>query len=561
MKTNQFNGASALTGFAIGVIITFLAVINFVPAERPSSDTGLAVGGFGVADPEALEEELAEGEVIVDSQGRVIRTGGGKAATQAAAAAAAGGSKSTASGGSKSTTPGGSGTEGRAGGGAGSGANVSGGDSGGSGSGSTGGGEASCAAGRNGGGTAPGVTATQILLGATVAEEGIAKEFLGEVSQGMEAQVKKVNRAGGICGRQLKVIYKQDSWDPQTGARYIQNLVEGDGVFALAVSPSSEGLNVASKQHYFRTHKVPVVGADGLNVTQFTDPFIWPVAAATITTIDVMMKDAWDRSGGSLRPAVVYGNGYRFGIEGAYAANKAYERLSGKSIEGYKNPLSSSACEQRFCGVSPETGQYGTQVGTIKQACQFGTANACNFMILLLEPTTALQWMSTPGVPVPSDFAHRISAPQPLFTYDFAYQCKDKCDQMWVWTGYNPPIDKYQSAPAVVAFVNELAAQSASADKFNQFTMGGYIGMGLMIEALKQVGPTLTRQALVDKLNSMAAYESGLAPPLKWTAGERYANHSAQAFRVEARNGFTGTWAHVRDPIRDPWLGQHTPPE
>jgi hypothetical protein len=59
----------------------------------------------------------------------------------------------------------------------------------------------------------------------------------------------------------------------------------------------------------------------------------------------------------------------------------------------------------------------------------------------------------------------------------------------------------------------------------------------------------------------MAAYESGLAPPLKWTAGERYANHSAQAFRVEARNGFTGTWAHVRDPIRDPWLGQHTPPE
>jgi ABC-type branched-subunit amino acid transport system substrate-binding protein len=572
MAKQEFNVASALTGFAIGAVVTLLATIAILPSGsggrgggRTLLGTGGGAGGGGyaagaAADLDLDSIELAEGEqlaiddttgevVVVDASGEVVRTVDPGPAAPSGGGAGGGGDEVAVGDGGGST-----------GGRTGSGVQVGGGGSGGGGSSGGGGGGGgaggSCAAGANGGATDTGVTATEIKLGATVAESGIAQSFLGQVRQAMEAMKNKVNRAGGICGRQLRIVYKDDGWDPQRGAGFIQNLVEGEKVFALAVSPSSEGLNQASAQGYFAKQGVPVVGADGLNVTQFKDPMIWPVAAATVTTIDVMMKNAYDR--GARHPAIVFGNTYRFGVEGAYAANAAWQKLTNSDIPGYKNPLAAGggSCENRFCGVSAGQGQYGNQVSTLNTACNSG--DRCDFLVLLLEPKTAQDWMAVPGVKQPKDFAKGMGGPQPLFTFGFGRACGDRCAGMWVWTGYNPPIEQYRNQPAVSAYMSDLKGQSASADEFNQFTMGGYVGMQLLVEALKQTGPNLTRGALVQKLNSMAPLNTGLTTAaLQWTAGSRYANHSAQAFEMQARNGFTG-WRFVQPPIRDPWLGQHS---
>jgi len=553
-KQQQFNFASALTGFAVGALVAGLAVIQFVPGESNGNGGGLvplAVGpGGGVGNVGAGDVALQEGEqlavsdtgelVVVDDSGNVVRSAsesvGGSTGGQAGSAGSAGGR--TGSGVNVGGT-----------GGAGSASGSGGGDGGGN-----GGGGAACEG--QGGATDVGVSAGEIKLGATVAESGIAQSFLGEVRQAMEAVKNKVNRSSGICGRQLKVIYKDDGWDANRGATFIQNLVEGEKVFALSVSPSSEGLNQASNQGYFKAQGVPVIGADGLNVTQFKDPMIFPVAAATITTVDVMMKNAWDR--GARNPAIVFGNTYRFGVEGAFAFNAAFKKLSGKDIPGYKNPLAAGGggCSERFCGVSAAQGQYGTQVSTINTGC--GKAPACDFMLLLLEPKTAQDWMSVPGVKQPKDFTPAgMAGPQPLFTYSFGRNCGDKCGGMWMWTGYNPPIEQYASSAAVKAFVNDLKAQNASADEYNQFTMGGYVGMNVLVQALKQVGANLTRERLLEVMNSMAPISTGLTTtPLKWTATARHANKSAQAFEVQSKNGFTG-WRFKQAPILDPWLGQH----
>jgi ABC-type branched-subunit amino acid transport system substrate-binding protein len=166
--------------------------------------------------------------------------------------------------------------------------------------------------------------------------------------------------------------------------------------------------------------------------------------------------------------------------------------------------------------------------------------------------------MAVPGVKTPASFKYGMGGPQPLFTFDFGRNCGDRCAGMWVWTGYNPPIEQYKSSPAVSTFVSDLKAQSASADEFNQFTMGGYVGMQVLVEALKQTGANLTRKGLISTLNSMGAINTGLTTtPLQWTASARYANSAAQAFEIQAKNGFTG-WRFAKAPIRDPWLGQHT---
>ena len=572
MAKNEINSASLLSGIAIGAVVTLLAAIAIVPNGGAGGGgrnlTSLGAGGgplgvgangdLGGVDLEAATAGLGEGEqlaldettgevVVVDATGNVVRSvsaGGGDVAlggpsvnAPAAGGAPVEGEKSGSGVAIDPRDPRDPGAKGND-------------------PGDPGGGGAGCAAGANGGATDTGVTGTEIKLGATVAESGIAQNFLGQVRQGMEAVKNKTNRAGGVCGRQLRIVYKDDEWQAQRGAGFIQNLVEGEKVFALAVSPSSEGLNQASQQGYFAAQGVPVVGADGLNVTQFKDPFIWPVAAATTTTVDVMMKDAYNR--GARNPAIVFGNTYRFGVEGAFAFNQAYKKLSGKDIPGYKNPLSGGggACEGRFCGISAGTGQYSNQVSSVGTACK--EADPCDYMLLLLEPKSAQDWMATPGVGTAATYDKGgLAGPQPLFTFDFGRNCGDKCAGMRVWTGYNPPIEQYRSSQAVSTYVSDLKAQSASADEFNQFTMGGYVGMQLLVEALKQTGPNLTRKALAAKLNAMGPLNTGLTTtPLQWTAGARYANHSAQAFEIQSKNGFTG-WRFVQGPIRDPWLGEH----
>ena len=79
-----------------------------------------------------------------------------------------------------------------------------------------------------------------IEFAATTVKTGIAKDFLSDAQYGMEAVRTKVNRQGGVCGRQINVKYLDDGWDGATGSRYISGFIGENKYFGLAVNPSSE---------------------------------------------------------------------------------------------------------------------------------------------------------------------------------------------------------------------------------------------------------------------------------------------------------------------------------
>lgn len=550
INNGNFNLASAMSGFAIGAAATVLAFVAINPTATPSStstsnqaagDTGSlllpSTGGPITAPAVGQTKTLSNGTKLTTlSNGSVVATdtsGHQHVVTVAGSAAVAG-----------HTIGGAAGSAGAAGA---SGGSTSGGATGGaSGSGVNGGGAAGPCG--QGGATDTGVTANSINLGATVAESGIAKAFLGEARQGIEAYKNRVNSAGGICGRKLNIKYVDDGWDPQTGQQDLQNLINEDKVFALAVSPSSEGVNAASQAGVFDQAGVPVVGTDGLDASQYKDPMVWPVASATVTMLHVMMKDAWDS--GARSPAIVFDNQYKFGVEGAKAFEAAYERLSsGKTIPG--SGSSSCGSGSRYCGISAGTGQYGNQVSIINNACK----GSCDYLVLLMEPDTAEQWMATPGAPTASDFKYGVGLAQPLFTYDFGTTCGDKCNGMQVWTGYNPPLEQFANTAGVKQYVGDLHNQNSSADAYNQFTEGSYLGMELLVAAMKQVGGNLTRDALKQALDSMNLDTGLSAAAQSWSSGQHWAVDGAQGFTMQSQNGFSG-WRSSTPYVKDPWLGQ-----
>lgn len=513
---SRINMTSLLAGFALGAVLASFAWVQILPSEAGGVDPSdlVFVGGGGT--PVEGGDDVAEG-----SRRRVITQGGG----------------------------------GGEGGGEGGAVNVGGGELGPGGS--------DGAGGPGGSGDTTGVTDSSIKFGATYVSDGLACAFLCEVRDAMEAVRNRVNSEGGVHGRQLQIDYKPDGWAADTGKRFIENLIQ-DGVFAFAVSPSSEGLNAAANAGVFENEGVPVVGADGLNNSQFinvqtgeANPWIWPVATATTTNVHIIMKDAHNRLGDDLRPAIVFGNTYRFGVEGAYAFDQAYRELTGKDIEGYRD--GETGCDQGslYCGIRGNWDQ-GPETSKFQDACE---QHNCNFILLLLEPATALNWMQNFTVPG-SVTQENLAGAQPLFTTKFGDGCKAKCEGMVVWTGYIPPTPEFLNAdyPEVSKYSRELREQNARADVNNQFSMGGYIGMELLVEALEEAGKDLTRGRLVEALNSLSI-DTGLtaAPELSWSADNKYANDRAHGFQMDwsENQGLFAGFERVTEPIQDPWLGEH----
>ncbi|HVE92724.1 MAG TPA: ABC transporter substrate-binding protein [Actinomycetota bacterium] len=373
-----------------------------------------------------------------------------------------------------------------------------------------------CSRGKNGGATDTGVTADKIKLAATVVQSGIGASFLGQSPVGIQAVVRKVNSSGGICGRLLDIKLVDDGWQADRGLTFIRNFIN-EGVFALPVTPSSEGLTAAIESGDISKAGIPVVGSDGMLIQQYRDPYVWPVATATISTMRVMARHAYDKGARSF--GIVYDKFYRFGREGAEAFKQYVESKPGAQLKAYT-------------GILPGQASYSSDIQSFNTACN----GQCDMVALLLEPSTAETWIA--GRP---QFGTMItSGSQTLFNERFASNCGKPCSGMLVWTGYNPPVGTLASDPAVAAYVNDVKSVSPTVDTTNQFLEGAYLGMNVFVEALRKVGPQLTRARLKQVLDSME-HPAGVSAPLSWKPGKHHANIRAQAFSiVVAQGSFAG---------------------
>jgi len=114
---------------------------------------------------------------------------------------------------------------------------------------------------------APGVTATNVLIGGTVPLTGPAAAF-GVVGPGAAAYFAYVNDHGGVNGRTITYKYYDDAYDPAQTVQLTRQLVQQDNVFAVFDTIGTP--NALAVQPYLNQAKVPGLFA-GTGASAFND--------------------------------------------------------------------------------------------------------------------------------------------------------------------------------------------------------------------------------------------------------------------------------------------------
>ena len=390
-----------------------------------------------------------------------------------------------------------------------------------------------------------GVSASEIKLGSTFAASGPVSNISGPIKSGVFSYFNKVNAAGGVFGRKIKLVWYDDGWDAQKGKAFIKKLVEQDRVFVLSVVPSSNGLDASVS--YLESKKVPVFGTSGLIESQFKTPMQWPVGTSTRSAARIALVDM--KSRGVQNAAIIWLD-LLAGAEARDATFDAIPKIFGKKKEDFitaerRVSLGETSFRPVWASIQNDTAEWQRNHGV-------SPANGKpDFVIFAIDPTNALKAMNAAS---DVGFAPRKGwgGGQPLFLNVVAQHQWARKTGLFAGSSFYPP--QIGNKPAVQEYVATVRRYyGSSVDVTNPYLEGGYAGAALTTDVLKGAGSCLTREKAIKVANGLSNYSpAGLTRPLTYRAGDHYANTSYLLAQVQSN----GSWKVVTDWIVDPTPGK-----
>ena len=152
--------------------------------------------------------------------------------------------------------------------------------------------------------SSPGETADQapaptpLRLGLVAPLTGSSSDFGNSVRQGAALAVSEINAAGGVLGRPLELVVKDDRGDPATGHAAALALASDPGI-AATVGYCNTGVALQAIGVFEAAHRVLVVPcAQGTAITRrvpAADSMVFRVAPADSLTAEFLVQEIVDR--------------------------------------------------------------------------------------------------------------------------------------------------------------------------------------------------------------------------------------------------------------------------
>jgi branched-chain amino acid transport system substrate-binding protein len=360
----------------------------------------------------------------------------------------------------------------------------------------------------------PGVTANTITLGGTVPITGPAALF-GSVGRGADAYFKYVNAHGGVNGRKIKYLYRDDAYDPSKTVQLTRELVENDKVFAI-FSPIGTDNTIATTD-YLNAAKVPQLfagtGAARVGDAYKTHPWTMGYLPSFRAEGAIYGRAIAKQAGAKV--AVLYEasdfgkdmtDGLKLGLgakASAIVAEQAYQPTD-TSIDSQMSTLHASGANVLVLNVTP---QYA--ILAYLAAHKFGWHPKIYVSSICISPNV----MDIVRASVGQDVNGSLS---------IAF-VKDPTDTVWA---KDPVVALYKS------ILKKYAPGARPEDVYN------FYGMGVaytMVDALKHAGPSLTRASLLSAAQHLNEVNPFMRPGVKITTSptDYYPISKAQLVRYD----------------------------
>lgn len=331
----------------------------------------------------------------------------------------------------------------------------------------------------------PGVTDSEVVIGATTPLSGPAAVW-GTTALGAEAWAKHINDQGGVHGRKIRVVLKDDGYVP---GRAVANLTEmKDTVFAIVGLLGSAILN--ANKDLVAEAKVPMIYPYG-------DPLIW----------------ARQPKEKQRYVFVVYTN---YVDEGDFILQQAAKLVGARKVAiFYQNDDYGKGYVEGVKRGLPGLGGKVTLVAEVPHEVQdreFGThalklRDSGADVVIPVGTTTAganlIKEMAKVG------YRPKIFAPFPYGDHVVMYRL---LGELWEGVYYNGNIPN-AFEPESAKAVDVLLKQDPKLKGRETFALAGAISMMVAVEGLKRAGRNVTRESYVEAMESIRNW---IPEGLKW---------------------------------------------
>jgi branched-chain amino acid transport system substrate-binding protein len=331
-----------------------------------------------------------------------------------------------------------------------------------------------------------------IKVGAIVTQTG-AINFASS-AQATKAYFDMVNRAGGVNGHKIVLDMRDDQLDPARGRQQAQQLVAG-GVFAFTGwnAPLTEN-GITS---FLAQNKIPLIGGYG-EQEEYHSPYSY-IFSATYGHYGFQMG-SYLAEQGVKKPGLVYiTNNSAKADGGLVAAFKAGFKSKGVTLS-----------DSEIISVDPTKPSYDDVVTQFK-------IDGVDGMASLLDQTAYNRLNQAQD----RQAFHPKHAASPLFV-DPTVKQSSSTDGTFVATDYEF-VDG--GGPAVQEYVSTVRRAFGAGAQINYFGEQGWVDAKAFVAAVKQLGNTITRDALLktmDRLDGRGGF--GFTSDLKFGSGARDLN-------------------------------------
>jgi branched-chain amino acid transport system substrate-binding protein len=355
--------------------------------------------------------------------------------------------------------------------------------------------------------TIRGVTDNEIRFGISAAFTGSAKELGNQMKLGIQTAFNLINDAGGIHGRQLKLVAADDGYEPTRTAETMKELYEKQQVFGFVGNVGTPTAVVGMP--YALERRTLFFGAftgAGLLRRDPPDRYVFNYRASYAEETDAVVRYLVKMRG--LRPEqiAVFAQQDAYGDSGFAGVAKAMRALRG----GNEGAISRLDYQRNTVDVDDAVARLRAHKIPIKAIVMVPAYRAAAKFIEKtreLYPTMIYTSVSFVGS---TALADELMLLGPRYANGV------------IVTQVVPAVDSYAST--VLKYKTALARYFPGVSP-DYVSLEGYVAGSLLLEGLKRAGPQLDTEKLVEALETVRDFDMGLGALISFGPTEHQGSH------------------------------------